>query len=1103
MTPAETTFEKYRDYLFDDPTKTFYSEEQVIFEGNVDEQGRAHINLQDLSINGSAPGMVNANFNIKVFEEGGDFSVDRSVIQYAPYSHMVGIKMPKGDKDRGMFLTDTTHKVSVVSVTSGGKPVSRKGLKWTLHKVEWRWWWEQNSDDLARYQGSEYEVPVANGVLDTDASGNGSFGFKVKYPNWGRYLIRVEDPESGHASGQTVYIDWPGWAGRAERENPGGANMLMFTTNKQKYAVGEMCEITFPSSGMGRALVSVESATGIIESHWVKAGKDNTRFSFTTTEAMAPNAYIHVTLIQPHDQTANDLPIRLYGVVPLMVENPRSHLNPVITMSDELAPEKPFEVKVSEKSGRGMSYTVAVVDEGLLDITKFKTPDPWSHFYARQSLGVNTFDMYDQVIGAYGAKVEKLLSIGGSDVLDKKGNQKAQRFKPVVMYLGPFWLEPGATANHKFNMPNYVGSVRVMVVAGHDRAYGNAEKSVPVKKPLMVLATLPRMLSPGETVKLPVNVFAMDKRIRDVKVDISTNDLLIPESNSASLTFKNPGDEVVNFNLKVAEGVGKATVNVKVSSGTLVSTYDIELDVRNPNPVMTKVYDGFVDVGQSWESTFDLTGMNGTNDAWVEISNIPAVDFGKRLQYLVQYPHGCTEQITSAAFPQLYVNDLMDVTPEEKDELNRNIQAAIRRLSRVQDASGALLYWPGESSVNEYVTNYVGHFMLEAKARGYALTDQFESRWLAFQKNAAQNWLPSGYNGYEGSARYKYQNQAYRLYTLALAGQPEMGAMNRLKELSGRDEMTTWRLAAAYALAGQVETARSLVSALSTDITEYGDYWGTYGSSLRDKAIVVETLTIIGDRAAAAPIVKEISKELSSSYWYNTHSVAYSLLAISKFAGKEGSREMSFTMSLNNNGSKAISSSKTIIRRELPVGKLKGNVIQVKNTGGTPMFVRVVSAGQPLTGEETAESQKLDITVSYSDLSGSDLDVSRIEQGKDFIARVTVSHSGPKIRFEDLSLTQVFPGGWEITNTRMELVGDKFKSDRFDYQDFKDDRVLTYFDLPYNASRTYIVKLNASYLGRYYLPAVNCEAMYDNTVYAHTAGKWVEVIPSTGATASQ
>ena len=163
-----------------------------------------------------------------------------------------------------------------------------------------------------------------------------------------------------------------------------------------------------------------------------------------------------------------------------------------------------------------MTYTIAVVDDGLLDLTRFTTPNPWNTFYAKQSLGVKTWDMYKYVTGAFTGKMAGLLQIGG-DIYTKSAEKKqANRFKPIVKFLGPFTIEPGNTAKHTFKMPNYVGSVRTMVVAGNNTAYGSAQKTTKVKKPLMVLASLPRVLGPDEEVEVPINVFAMKENIKKV-----------------------------------------------------------------------------------------------------------------------------------------------------------------------------------------------------------------------------------------------------------------------------------------------------------------------------------------------------------------------------------------------------------------------------------------------------------------------------------------------------------------------------------------------------------------------------------------------------------
>ena len=249
----------------------------------------------------------------------------------------------------------------------------------------------------------------------------------------------------------------------------------------------------------------------------------------------------------PLSQTLNDRPIRMYGVLPIDVEDPETVLQPNIAMADELKPEQEFTVEVSEANNEPMAYTLAIVDEGLLGLTNFKTPDPHGSLYAREALGVKTWDLYDYVLGAYGGELNRVLSIGGDEDLNAPSERKnANRFQPVVLHAGPFYLKKGK-AKHTFRMPNYVGQVRVMLVAANeDAAYGNAQKIVPVKKPLMAIATLPRVLGPGETLRLPVSIFAMDKKVQnvDVLLNESTGLVNITGGKTKQLRFANPGEDL-------------------------------------------------------------------------------------------------------------------------------------------------------------------------------------------------------------------------------------------------------------------------------------------------------------------------------------------------------------------------------------------------------------------------------------------------------------------------------------------------------------------------------------------------------------------------------
>src|SRR5690606_37342427 len=316
------------------------------------------------------------------------------------------------------------HNFDVVTVDETGSPKAVEGLKVTVYKVNWRWWWDTSEDNISSFNSGEYNENIFTTTVNTNESGKANFEFELKYPDWGRYLVRVEDPNGGHATGKTVYIDWPGWAGKSRKGDPSAATMLVFSTNKEAYKVGETAIVTFPSSGEGRALVTVENGSEVLESIWITPEKDQTKFELPIRDIFTPNVYINITLLQPHASTANDLPIRMYGLVPITVENPEKRLQPEIKMPDVLRPEETIKIAVNEKTGKAMTYTISIVDDGLLDLTRFKTPSPWSHFNAREALGVKTWDIYDDVIGAFGGRIDQIFSIGGDDEAGGAKNKK-------------------------------------------------------------------------------------------------------------------------------------------------------------------------------------------------------------------------------------------------------------------------------------------------------------------------------------------------------------------------------------------------------------------------------------------------------------------------------------------------------------------------------------------------------------------------------------------------------------------------------------------------------------------------------------------------------
>jgi uncharacterized protein YfaS (alpha-2-macroglobulin family) len=1084
LAETPTKFDKYPEFVFDDPTKSISSEAKPIFSGFTDDEGNARVSTS-LEVTSDPPGMLNAVFRGKVFEESGNFSIDRFSLPFYPYKSFTGIRLPQGDKARGMLLTDTTHRVDIVTLDADGNGVSRDNISLSISKLEWKWWWD-TSEGNASYTTGSNSTTIATGTART-VDGKGSWTFKVKYPEWGRYLVKATDPVSGHSAAKVVYIDWPGWAGRARNESQGAA-MLSFSSDKPVYNAGDKANLVIPGSDNGRALISIESGSRVIDTYWLETQKGDNKFSFDVKPEMTPNVFVSVTLLQAHSQSINDLPIRMYGVIPLSVEDPKTHLNPVINMPDVLEPGREVAIKVSEQANRKMTYTLAMVDEGLLDITRFNTPDAWSRFYGREALGVKTWDIYDAVMGAFGGKIERLLSIGGDMMAkSKEEDAKANRFKPVVKFLGPFTLD-GGSREHKFIMPNYIGSVKTMVVAGYEGAYGKVDKATPVRKPLMVLATLPRVLGPEESLKLPVTLFTMEKGIKNVKVEVKVTGPVTLSGEQSKTVAMDREDMTIDFDLSVRSLTGVAKIEVTASSGSYNSTDLIEIEIRNPNPPVTKVTDFLLEAGKNWSGNVTPTGIEGTNTAVLEVSSLPPINLGQRLRYLMQYPHGCIEQTTSSVFPQLFLDQVKVLTEDEKTLTQRNVRAGIERLKSFVTRDGGFAYWPGNQDSESWGSTYAGHFLLEAEAKGYFVPNDMIKRWKKYQKIKSAEWRK--HKEYQSSELI----QAYRLYTLALAGDADLASMNRLRENGNLPQVSAWMLAAAYAKAGQPEAAKSLIANLATKVKPYQEQAYSYGSDDRDEAIILETLLLLNERTKAFELVKEISASLSNSNsWMSTQSVSWCLKAVGMFAGGEKRGPLKFNYTYNGKDVSA-STDLPLAQVTLAFDGLKPGPLKITSQSQGTLFARVITEGIPARGAEEEAASNLALAVAYNDTDGKPVDPSRLEQGQEFIATVSITNPGVRGPYKNLALNQVFPSGWEINNLRLDDAQARVANDQFTYQDIRDDRVYTYFDLGSNQRKVFRVMLTAAYAGSYYLPAVNCEAMYDRSIYSRTKGRVVEVI---------
>ena len=1074
---ADTSFDGYSEYVFTNYETDFDSNRKEIWSGKLNSNSEASFTTY-LDAGNNLPGKLRANFVSRIYEPSGNFSTQSTSMEYSPYDRYVGIKLPKGDATRNMLLTDTDHNVDVVLLTPEGKPANDGRLSYTLYKLEWKWWWEKDAYTSATHVSSRYYSKIAAGEFSTK-NGKGSFKFNVKYPEWGRYLLEVRDGNSGHTASKIVYIDWPGWAGRAQEGGTGSAAMLPLAASKASYVPGENAEITFTSNSQASAYISIEKGGHIIKTQRIDTVKGSNVYKLPLTEDMAPNIYVHLTLLQPHMQTANSLPVRLYGVIPVMVDNPKTKLEPVIKAAESFEPNTHASFTVSEANGRPMTYTLAVVDEGLLGLTNYHAPSIRSEFYKKEASELENWDIYRYVINAYSGKLETLLAIGGSEDILNNAKNNENRFAPVVRYFGPFTLKAKESKTTDFEMPYYVGAVRAIVVAGNEGAYGAAEKSVPVKSALMAQPALPRTLGTNETIQVPVTVFNGDDYEKNITVTFSARGIM-NFSKTEKVSIPANGNIVVNFNVET-KAAGHVLFETVVKDDKNVSKASVPMDIKSRGIPVTYSKSFTLKAGSSMLVNTDTPGEKGNASLKVELSTLPQINLNSRLDYLIQYPHGCIEQITSGAFPQLYLPEFTKLAPDRINEIKDNIKSVFERYPTYQTAAGGMGYWPGNSNPHSWGTCYAVHFMIEAKNHGYEVPSSV--------LDPALNWLINTASEWQGNSRDSESEsiQAYRLFVLALAGKADIGAMNRLYMRTMLSNETKLLLAGSYSLSGRNDTASDILKNFIATTVNYRNSDDIFSSSIREQAMYLFVSTLADNNFSTKTdnLAKSIAETLASDKWLNTQETAWSLFSILPYYSAKKTSGGSYIVK-NDIAEKADSFTVNSVTETLPVSyKYPGQILTVQNTGSNTLYGTVICSGMSIAGNETAQSKGISLQVEGLN------SLKNIKAGEEVTLKVHITNTS-NTDLKNMVLTLPVGTCLEFANER--IANEKYSSSTYTYQDIRDDVIYTYFDLDKNRSTDFYFKATAAYSGDFTVPALYAEAMYDYSIRAVQPGFKVKML---------
>jgi len=1106
-------FPKYKKYFFSNEINNFSTYEGNLFKGTLDKQGNttAEFKLPDIT---DAPSAAVVRFSAEVLEEGGRPNKSAMTVNCDLYDSYVGIER----KDDGFVRSGSSMDFKTVLLASDGYILQGREMKVKIYLNESYWWWDYSGRNNKMNYRSDFETRL---VHEQDfVSGSVPFKFSYDFKEDGLYLIEVSQKVKGTHSA-SYFIQSSYWGGSGEDIN--SADFQALRSDKSVYKPGETAVIKFPAQENSRVLVSLDKGSININNYSFIAQGSETKIEIPVKSDMAPNIYCTISLIQPNSEAGNDRPVRISGTIPIKVEDAGTKQDLIVTLPDVLRPNEKFKCRV--KADGESQFTIAVVDEGLLSITDFTSPDAWKYFLGKLRLGTSFYDLYGLVIGANKGPVSNTFSIGGSLAERAKllSDVKANRFKPLSMFKGPIKTDSNGNAEVEFTIPEYIGAVRVMAVCADKGRYGNFEKRVQVKTEIIAMPSVPRVLAVGDVVDIPVTVFCMDEKIRKADISLEIKGPVVSEIKTQSVSFSGIENKTVNFKIQAKNEIGTAHIKITAVSGSFRSESNTEIAV---NPIAPREFRSETKMcGKGAKVDFLLPEyIAGTVNLSVTVSKIKLPDVSKRIYNLIDYPYGCLEQTVSTSFAQLSVKPLLKQYSSLYEKLDKNINAGISKLRKFQRAGGSFTYWPEQSDhYSAWADIYAGHFLTEAKKKGYFVPADMYDNWKRSMHSAAIKHRTESLQGIFRSRNdyrnyevyYRNREQIYRLYVLALAGEPEIGAMNIMKEtnLGYLDDAEKWILASAYKYAGIDETSKAISDKAGVLVQEYKEMWYSFGCLERDKAFILTALSETGKEAKAVELYNNLIDEINSDEWHSTQTLGFLMLSVGRFMEKypeyfRSDSKLSGRITAENGKEIQYSVKDASYSVDIPAGsKQKISVSADISSQIEKSFVTVNYDGVPLKPVEKREGKG--ITIQRSFISKSALsDAKKMTQGDVFTMKIKITKTTPN-ELKNMALVQIITSGWEIENSRIDdpnaynsasgsrsyYGGNSYNINQYiKYTDIRDDRVMWFYDMDKNTNVVeFEIGLRAVSTGRFYLPATVAESMYSRDYYALEPGMSVEV----------
>ncbi len=1100
---ARNPFVELKGFFFGDGSENSFRRFYTLKEQKLDANGEAALRLENYMIENirQARGPVRLDYRASVFESGGR-AVERALPLYSwQNGNWSGIKAEFNIDDN--TLVNKQVSFQLVSVSSKGTPLANRNLSVTLVNLNRQAYWEYSDGDGWRYQQTDNPFTAWQQQFVSEDK-----PLRIQVPvEKGLYQIQVTE-ENGNLSTLDFKIGQVWW-GRNKDNNGSRPDKITMTLNKPAYRQGDTVEVELQAPRPGKGFLIIENENGILTSQRISIGKDATTFSIKIGDSEQWNRHdlrLVSMIVQPEQQRRRGIPMRSIGIQPLPLDRSSKKIELTINAAEHVEPQKSFKVALKlnqqmdnqTRQPQQVFVTISAVDQGVLSVTDFKTPDPFKFFYQLRRPQVDARDNFSDILHVKDLAFAKQRYGGDAASLTRGGEKPASEVLIVSIFKGPVIINADGEAEVEFTMPDFNGAVRLMVAAYGADSFGSAETEVKVSSPVITQLSMPRFASIGDQTQLTLDIqnSLEDTQTIILNWDITGAEILTKSQISQTFKLSKNQKKMIKLPIQIIQATGTSLINLSLKSEKVDIKRKWILGLRPAYPSVT--YQSLEALSQGESSTVESSWLDGklaeSLQLQFSLSPNPPLNTSEQWRSLLQYPYGCLEQTTSRARPLSVATEA--VRKRWQVELPKNmdrvkaVQDAINRLQTMQRSEGGFGLWSNRSSEEYWLTSYVTEFLLSAKENGFQVPDLVLNRAINRLQDYVKSSRLSSIGRYYGNKiHYRFAYRSYAALILSKQGKAPLGTLRQWLDQYQNESQSALpliHLAVALKLQGDRKRSNKAVAMAAKIIRKKRQYLGDYGSEIRDEAMILALnhkyqLNLIDPDKR----LLNLSELIYRRYYLSTQerdAILQLSLALDE-SDQNNPWSAKLKVAANSKSIQGPGDWSQVIKGE------KAAFSSIEISGEKKIYLSktlIANSSEP----PEASFHGYNVKREWFDTSGNPFNSQTIKTGDYIIVRLQV-HA--EKRSPDTMIVDLIPAGFELENPglkhstpiesfsvngkRLTEVNPNY-GPRIKHKEYRDDRYVAAVDLYGNSTLELVYLMRAVTPGTYQVPSAFVEDMY-------------------------